>query len=185
MWRLHPNGEAATLLLYRSPKLADNDFAALVFVDAGRRRHLGAHRTAHQVVIAWIQRAAHLVLHHLVNTHTDIRVVTHALVDDLSALDHMAQPAPLLIVSIGVRPALNGVSRSPMSRLSNPMPSTIQRVALRPKIETNLKQIPKINFLEFVSICYLICFDFCPLAGIHFPAAPMGLGMEGCPCCRG
>ena len=47
--------------------LANHDFFALMDIDAGGSRHLGAKGTAHQVIVAWIKRAARLVGIHLIN----------------------------------------------------------------------------------------------------------------------
>ena len=75
-------------------RLTDNDFLALVDVDAGRGRHLGAHGTAHQVVVVRVNRVECLVDYNLLVDAVESAVaVAHALVDDLAVLDDVAQAA--------------------------------------------------------------------------------------------
>ncbi len=83
--------------------MVDDDFLAVVDVDAGGGGDVLAHGLAHQVVVVVVLRTAlRLVGHHLVNAIEGAMAVAHAFVYDFAVLHHMAQTAPLLIVGIRV-----------------------------------------------------------------------------------
>ena len=71
--------------------LAHKDLFALVDVDAGHRRHILAHRLAHQVVVVPVQLSLRHVGHHLIDAQSNVWVVPPSFIDDLAILDDVTQ----------------------------------------------------------------------------------------------
>ena len=83
--------------------LSDHNFLAVVDVDAGGGGNVLAHGLARQVVVIVVHRATRLVGHHLIDAVKGAFMIAHSFVDDLAVFHHVTQPAPLLMVGIGIR----------------------------------------------------------------------------------
>ena len=114
------------------------NFVAVVDVDAGGGGDVLAHGLAHQVVVVVVNLTRlRLLGHNLVDARYVVGGVAHALVDNLTVLDHMAQAAILLVVGIGV--GLTCERRQQVAHVTAVEPDTLDHIAHRVTILLNVR----------------------------------------------
>ena len=87
-----------------------------------------SHRLTHQIVVIIIHWPR-LVNHSFVDAVKSILTITHALVDNLAILDHMAQPPPILILVRGI--GLTGKRRQQVSHVATVKADALHHIGQR------------------------------------------------------